>query len=55
MVRDVGDGKERIYFAWLYRSVLLSVQIRCERMACLDSVKQRIISYSYDTVKQRTI
>ena len=53
MVKGVANGKESIYFAWLDRSRLFCLQIRCEQMACLDSVKQRTIHlpYSYHTVQ----
>ena len=42
-VNGVVEGKERIYVGWLDRSVLLCLQLRCEQMACLNSVKQRTI------------
>ena len=35
----VWEGNERIYVGWLDRSVLLCLQLRCEQMASLNSVK----------------
>ena len=42
-VNGVVKGKERIYVGLLDRSVLLCLHLRCEQMACLNSVKQRTI------------
>ena len=55
MVNGAGDSHKSIYFGWLDRSLVVCVQIRCEQMACLDSVKQRTIRvpYSYHTVQTK--
>ena len=55
MVKGLGNGKKGIYFGWLDRSRLVCLQIRCEQMACLDSVKQRTIRvpYSYHIVQTK--
>ena len=43
MINGAGDSEKSIYFAWLDRSIVFCLQIRCEQMACLDSVEQRTI------------
>ena len=43
MINGAGDSEKSIYFAWLDKSIVLCLQIRCEQMACLDSVEQRTI------------